>query len=119
MFSRAERLRELFKVELSLALRGVKDPGLSGFLTLTDLTLSPDLKSATVYYSVIGSGRERENTAKALERCAPYLKQVLRKRLSLRLIPTFTFAFDETPQKASRIDKLLLQIEKEERERRP
>ena len=116
MFSRGERLRELFRVELSLALRGVKDPGLSGFLTVTDLNLSPDMKSATVYYSVLGSLQERERTAKALERCAPYLRQVLRKRLALRVIPHFAFVFDETPQKASRIDKLLLQIEKEGRE---
>ena len=102
MFSRGERLRELFRVELSLALRGVKDPGLSGFLTVTDLNLSPDMKSATVYYSVLGSLQERERTAKALERCAPYLRQVLRKRLARRR-PASTSCSFKSRKKAGRI----------------
>ncbi len=116
MFSRSERLRELFRVELSKALRGVKDPGLLGFMTVTDLELSPDMKTATVYYSILGSLEQRASTAKALERASPYLRQVLRKRLTLKMIPQLAFVYDETPQKASRIDKLLLDIEREDRE---
>ena len=117
MFARSERLRELFKTELTKALRGVKDPGLGGFMTITDLTLSPDMKTATVHYSILGSLEERESTARALERAAPYLRQVMRKRLSLKMLPHFVFSYDDTPRKASRIDKLLLDIEKESGER--
>lgn len=114
MFARSERLRELFRTEISRALTGVKDPGLSGFLTVTDLTLSPDMKTASVYYSVLGSAHQRKTTAEALERASPYLRQVLRKRLALKMLPHFVFIYDETPRKASRIDQLLLKIEKEE-----
>lgn len=113
MFSRGDRLRELFRAEIASALRGVKDPGLSGFLTITDLSLSPDKKTLTVYYSILGTSRERHSTAKALERAAPYLRQVVRKRVTLKMIPLIVFVYDDTPRKASRIDQLLLKIEQQ------
>jgi ribosome-binding factor A len=113
MFSRADRLKELFKEELIRALRGVKDPGLSGFLTITDVSLSPDRKTANVYYSILGSPRERESAGKALERAAPYIRQVLKKRLTIKMVPHFIFVYDETPQKASRVDKLFIDLESE------
>ena len=115
MFARSERLKELFKEELLKALRGVKDPGLSGFLTITDLELSADKKTARVYYSILGSDQQRQSAAKALERAAPYLRQVLRKRVTVKMLPQFFFVYDDTPKNASRIDKMLLEIEKEER----
>lgn len=114
MFARSDRLRELFRAEITLALRGVKDPGLSGgLLTVTDLSLSPDMKTATVYYSVLGSKRQLESSSKALERASPYLRQVLRKRLTLKNIPELRFVFDDTPRRASRIDQILLRLERE------
>ncbi len=113
MYSRSDRLKELFREEVILALRGVKDPGLSGFLTITDVELSQDKKTLRVFYSLMGSEREKHGTAKALERAAPYIRQVLRKRLALKLIPQVVFLFDETPQRASRIDKMFLKLEEE------
>lgn len=116
MFSRDERLRELFQQELILALRGVKDPGLSGFLTVTDLALSADRKTATVYFSVLGSERDRQTTAEALERAAPYLRQVIRKRLALKTIPNFVFSYDDTPRRAAEVEKTFLKIEAERKD---
>ncbi len=113
-FSRSDRLKELFKEEIALALRGVKDPGLGGFLTVTDLELAADRKTCTVFYSILGSENERQNARKALERAAPYIRQVLRKRLALKMIPHISFVYDDTPKKASRIDKLLLDLEKDQ-----
>ena len=48
MYDRAERLKELFKEQVTVLLREVKDPGLTGFLTVTGLDLSPDRKTATL-----------------------------------------------------------------------
>ncbi len=112
---RSDRLRELFREEISKVLRELKDPGLTGFFTLTDLQLSKDRKKATVYYSILGSDRERENARQALARSAPYIKHLLRKRIHIKVIPEVVFEFDSTPQKASRIDKLLLKLEEEKR----
>lgn len=117
MFSRDERLRELFQQEIILALRGVKDPGLSGLLTVTDLALSADRKTARVYFSVLGSERDRQGTTEALERAAPYLRQVLRKRLSLKTIPVIVFSYDDTPRRAAAVEKTFLKIEAEREER--
>jgi len=97
------------------ALREVKDPGISGLLTLTDLELSVDRKNLTVYYSVLGTTQESKRTSRALDRCAPFIHHLLIKRLSLKLIPKIVFRFDDTPRRASRVDKLLGDIEKEGR----
>lgn len=113
MYERSDRLKELFREEIVAALRALKDPGISGFLTVTGLDLSTDRKLAKVFYSVIGDERQRKSTAKALERCAAYIRHILRKRVQIKTIPHVVFEYDITPQKASRIDKLLLDIEKE------
>jgi ribosome-binding factor A len=113
MFDRGERLRELFKELITELLREVKDPGLTGFLTVTDLQLSADRKNATVYYSIMGSDAERESAAKALTRAAPYLRSLLKKKVTVKVVPQLLFKFDETPRKASRIDALLNKLEKE------
>jgi ribosome-binding factor A len=117
MYDRAERLRELFKELISGLLRQVKDPGLTGFLTVTDLDLSADRKTATVYYSVLGSEAERASAAKALERAAPYLRELLKKKVSVKVVPRLVFEYDDTPRKASRIDELLHKLEKERDDR--
>jgi ribosome-binding factor A len=114
MFERSERLKELFHEEIVLALKGVKDPGVAGFMTVTDVQLSTDRKTVKVFYSILGDPRQQKSTAKALERSAPYLRHVLRKRLSIKVIPQVVFEYDDTPKKASRIDKLLLDLEKEQ-----
>ncbi len=113
MYDRGERLKELYKELVSELLRQVKDPGLTGFLTVTDLDLSADRKTAVVYYSVLGSDAERESAAKALERAAPYLRELIKKRVTVKTIPNLKFKFDDTPKKASRIDELLFKLEKE------
>jgi|SRR5579885_3515733 len=117
MYERSDRLRELYKELLSGLLREVKDPGLTGFLTVTDLELSSDRKTATVYYSILGSDAERASAGKALERAAPYLRELLKKKVTVKTVPNLKFEYDETPKKASRIDELLHKLEKERRQK--
>jgi ribosome-binding factor A len=113
LYDRGERLKELYKELVSELLRQVKDPGLTGFLTVTDLELSADRKTAKVYYSVLGSDAERESAGKALERAAPYLRELLKKKVTVKTVPNLKFEYDETPKKASRIDELIHKLEKE------
>jgi ribosome-binding factor A len=114
VYDRSERLKELYKELVTELLREVKDPGLAGaFLTVTDLALSADRKTATVYYSVMGSDAQREAAGKALERAAPYLRELLKKKVTVKTIPNLKFSYDETPRKASRIDELIHKLEKE------
>lgn len=113
MYERNERLKELYKELVSTHLREVKDPGLVGFLTVTDVDLSTDRKTLKVYYSILGTDAERERAAAALERAAPYLRELIKKKVSVKTIPNLVFSYDDTPKKASRIDELLNKLERE------
>lgn len=113
VFKRSDRLRELFLQEISRLVADLKDPGLAGFVTVTGLDLSPDMKNARVYYSILGSALDRESTARALERSAAYLRSKLLAKLDLKYIPKISFRYDETPERAHRIEALLNIIDAE------
>lgn len=113
MYSRNDRLVAVIREELSRALRTVKDPGLLGLMTITDVGISPDRKRVSVFYSVYGSPKERESTARALDRSRSYLRQVIKRRLTMKVIPELEFTYDETPYKASRVEQLLADIDRE------
>lgn len=114
MYDRSERVGEQLQQEIAALLREVKDPGVQGLLTVTDLKLSRDRKSAVVFFSVLGTRAQRESTEKSLPRVAPFLRHQLRERLSLRVIPKITFEYDHTPERAQRIEKILSDIEREQ-----
>jgi len=116
MYARSDRLKELYREEIALALQGVKDPGLKGFLTITAVELSLDKKHLNVFYSILGTEKDRADAEHALNRAAPYLRQVLRKRVTVKFIPEIHFKYDDTPRKAAQIDKMLLKLEQEKRD---
>lgn len=117
MVDRNERLKVLMHQELAVALRQVKDPGVAGFLTVTGLDLSADRKVARVYYSILGDPAQRRSTALALERAADFIRQLMRKRLALKVIPRFDFIYDDTPRQASKIEGLLEKLRREKLDR--
>jgi len=111
MFERRDRLQELFHQEIASTIQTIKDPGLKGFLTVTGVDLSHDQKTLRVFYSILGNTEQKKSAAKALERAAPYLRQVVKKHLSLRTIPNFIFEYDDTPARAARVDRILKRLE--------
>ncbi|MBI5622615.1 MAG: 30S ribosome-binding factor RbfA [Elusimicrobia bacterium] len=115
MYTRNDRLNALFMEEISLALRSVKDPGLSGFLTVTGVSLSADRKLATVYYSVFGEAEQKQSTTAALRRAAKFIRHTMVKRLSLKIIPEIVFKFDDTPARADRVESILNRLDDEKK----
>ena len=108
---RGERVADLVRAELARALREeVRDP-LLGFVTLTEVHLAPDLRSARVYVSVLD--RDAERTLAALRRIAPFLRRVLARRAGLRYTPELRFVFDPSLATGSRIDELLREARRE------
>jgi len=91
---------------------GLKDPRI-GFLTVTDVRTSPDLRHARVYVSVLGSGGEvateaqREDTLEGLRSAHGYLQGRLASELSLKRTPTLEFIYDDTTDRAFRVERLL------------
>jgi ribosome-binding factor A len=115
--SRPDRVGEEIRQELSLMLaRDVHDPGI-GFVTLTRVKVSPDLQVARVYYTQIGTGPQRRDTERALERALPFLRRQLSQRIRLRRVPELHFHFDESVENQERLEKILLDLEAERRER--
>jgi ribosome-binding factor A len=111
---RALRVGQLVQEELSrLLLRGLKDPRLTGFITLTGVKLSPDLREGTVYFSVFGEAAERERTSEGLKAAAPYLQREVSRALRLRNTPHLRFTFDESIERGDRIDRLLRGVKDE------
>jgi ribosome-binding factor A len=104
---RAESVGRQIQEELSdLIHRHVKDPRL-GYVTVTDVQVTRDLKFARVYVSVMGDGQIRDTSLKTLQRAMPFLRKELGRRIRLRHVPELEFKQDQTLERASRIDRLL------------
>lgn len=107
---RPERLAELLKEEVS-AIVGyeMNDPRL-GLVTITHVTVSPDLRHAKIYVTHLGPAEEREQTVAILNHAAGYIRRQLFPRLHLRVIPELTFAYDDSLARAARIEDVLQEI---------
>lgn len=115
--SRPARVGEEIRQEISLLLsRDVQDPGV-GFVTVTRVTVSPDLQIARIYYTQMGDDRAKRETTKALARVTPFLRRQIGQRIRLRRVPELVFHFDEGVEHQARIEKILLDLEEERRER--
>lgn len=108
--SRPERVGDLIRVELSdLLTREVKDPGI-GLVTVTYVRLTTDLQLARIYYTALADARGRRETARALERAAPFLRRRIGQRLSLKRVPTLEFVYDDSIERQDRIAQVLAEI---------
>ena len=108
--SRPNRVADQLRAELAdLLAREVHDPGI-GFVTLTRVTVTPDLQQARVYYTALGDDKARQNTERALGRAAPFLRRQIGSRLRLKRAPELEFVYDESIAGQERIEQLLNQI---------
>ena len=98
----AERVREL----VAEAIRTVKDPRL-GMITITDSRITPDLREATVFYTVLGDVAEQSATAAALDSAKGLLRSTVGRALGLKHSPTLTFVHDDVQETVRHIDELL------------
>jgi ribosome-binding factor A len=111
MTRRIERVNELLREELSrLVLLEVRDPRAAGLISITGVATSPDLRHATVYFSMLGSDAEQANALAALRQAAGFLRRRLSDRVDLRLVPELDFRVDPAIQAGARIDQLLAEI---------
>ena len=110
MTRRTERLNELLRAEISdLLRRELKDPRISGLITITEVDVSPDLWRANVFVSVMGSDEEKTSTFRALDAAAHFIQRELRRRLTIRRTPELTFVPDDSLERGARIQALLEQ----------
>lgn len=113
---RARRLADRIKVIVAEMLeRRIKDPRL-GFVTVTDVRVTGDLREATVFYTVLGDEAEREETAKALDSATGLLRSEVGKQTGIKFTPTLTFVADAVPESAAHIEDLLRQARERDEE---
>ncbi len=113
--NRPARVAEEFRQELSALLaRGLKDPRITGFVTVTGAKMSPDLKEATVYVSVHAGEAERAKTMEGLRAAATFLQRQVAHVIGLRYTPHLRFVYDESIERGDRIDRLLRQAHAED-----
>ncbi len=104
---RMRRVDEAIREVLSAAVgRGLKDPRI-GFVTVTDVKTSPDLRHARVFVTVLGSAEEREATLTGLQSAHGLLQRRVAAELRMKRTPTLQFVYDDTTDRAMHIEELL------------
>jgi ribosome-binding factor A len=108
--TRTDKVSDLIRDEVSrLLLRELRDPRI-GFATVTGASVSPDLKSVRLYVSVLGDTRAREESIRALNNAAGFVRGALFRNLRLKHSPTVAFLLDTSLERGERIEELLRQI---------
>ena len=107
---RIARLRELMKKEVSEILqREMKDPRI-GFVSVTDVELSADLRHAKVFVSIFGDAAAKTKTMEGLVSAQVFVRTELAHRIRLRRIPEVLFRLDESIERGARVNRLLRQV---------
>ena len=108
---RSDRVAEAIREEIAMFLaEGVKDPRVTGLVTVTGVEMTRDLRHAKVFVSVMGTDTDRSATLEGLASVAGFLRSRLARSLSLRVAPEVHFVPDESIARAARIETLLSQI---------
>jgi ribosome-binding factor A len=107
---RSQRVADIVRAELArIVLTEAHDPDLRG-VTITEVEMPPDLKSARVYFSCLGAEEARDRAAGALGRAAGYLRREVGQRCRLRYAPELFFISDLSLERGARIEELLQQV---------
>src|SRR5262245_5750603 len=106
MSERMRRVNESVRQVLAEAVPELKDPRI-GLVTVTGVDTTPDLRHATVYVSVLGSGRKRTATLAGLEAAHGQLQSRLARELRLKRTPQLTFEYDPSVERGVRMSQLI------------
>ena len=112
---RPNRVGEAIKEEISrLLLREIKDPRI-GFVTITRVKVSKDLRVVKVFFSVLGDQSVRTDSLTGLNSAKGFMRRELGRRLRLRYVPDIVFSFDPSLEHMSRLAELIHQIHEDEK----
>jgi len=108
---RAEKVAEAIHEMVSLLLiKGLKDPRI-GFVTITGVEVTDDLRQARIYFSVVGSEAEKKGTEQGLSSALGFIRKELGKQLRMRFVPEIVFKYDESIAYGSRIETILKELD--------
>jgi ribosome-binding factor A len=110
---RMRKINELLREVIADEVGRLKDPRL-GFVTITGVDTAPDLRTAVVYYSVLGDEDAARGTAAALGSASAKLQAFVASQARIKYTPRLTFAVDESIDRGLRISKLLQELDEQE-----
>ena len=113
MQHRPVRLAQELKSEISAIITRELPHHRLGFITITEVKVSPDLRYARVFISVLGSLEDRQRTLDILDSEKAFIRQLIGRRFRLRHTPEITFIYDETVENADHMMRLMDEIKKE------
>ena len=105
---RQQRVNDLLREVLSEAMRDLRDPRLSGLTSITEVSVTPDLRSAKVFVSTLGTDEQRDEAVEGLRAAASRLRHDLQGRLrTMKYIPFMTFQRDDSIEAGTRLLDLM------------
>ena len=110
---RLERVRELLKRELGEIIRRELPLSEAGLLTVNEVGVAPDLKSATVFIGVIGTPEQRKRAAHLLEKEAKRIQGMVGRTVVLKYTPVLKFIIDEAIERGNRVLEIIDELEKQ------
>jgi len=113
--NRVRRVAEQIKKDIGGIINyELKDPGVASITSVTDVSLSRDLRHAAVYVSIYGSDAEKEETLQALNRAAGFIRSEIGKRIRLRHTPEINFRLDNSIEYGAYIERVIKSLKEEE-----
>lgn len=115
MVSRTDKVRKALIREVSdLLQRGIKDPRISGIVSVTDIDLSADCRYARIFVSVFGTEEDQKKTMDALESSTGFIRSEVSKRIQMRFAPEIKFKIDDSLERGARVTTILEKISRGE-----
>jgi ribosome-binding factor A len=114
MSIRTERVASLIKEEIGTIMTREYSGTEFGFITVTDVRMSPDLKIAKIYFSIFGSPEKQANTMKVLNDNKQHLRSEVAHRVQLKFAPALQFYHDTTMDEVDKINKLINKIHEQD-----
>jgi ribosome-binding factor A len=112
MTQRTEKVQKLAKEVLGESIQALKDPRI-GFVTVTGVKVSGDLRHARVFVSVLGSEEEQRATMAGLASARSHLRSDLGRQMRMKYLPELVFELDHSPEEAQRMEELFKRLHEE------
>ena len=107
-YPRTRRIAEQIQRELAELIRlELKDPRVTGLVTITGVEVSPDQSHAKVFFTILGEDARKEETVQGLTRAAGFLRSQLAQRMKLRTVPELHFKYDASVERGMKLTRLI------------
>ncbi|MFH1459182.1 MAG: 30S ribosome-binding factor RbfA [Candidatus Omnitrophota bacterium] len=117
MTQRQEKVAQRIKQEVSTIIHDeIKDPRI-GFVTITKVELTPDLRFGKVFYSVLGDDAQKKSAKEGLESAYKFIRKLLGERIKLRYTPDIVFKIDASAEYSIKMSQIFEKLEEERKQK--